>query len=177
MVILGLGVLVLLVTAMFSGGDGRVALGRNDPRRRVVESLTAMEFPSQLTNARPLCTGQGIDVLECFSTNSGEFMSTFTLGRAKVNPHLCDVEMSRDTVEGRTVIFLRLVEEKGMWKFQDSYLVQANGRPIKLWMSMVMAHPFISFAYVYSDEIVKAAKATGSVIKFAADVAAPWKVR
>lgn len=169
-----LGLVALLAMALPPSKDHAVRLGRNDPRLLTLQTLTSLDYPSQLADAQPLCTDQGFATLQCMATNTGEFLSTFTVRRAKCNPRMCDIQLSRDTAEGETVVSVRLVNIKG-WKFQDMYLEKANGRTANLWTSQIIEHPVIAMAIIHKEEITKGVETAGSVLKYFVDLVKPFK--
>jgi hypothetical protein len=162
------GVFIVLAASLLVGTATHGGLGRRDPRRVTLQALTKFKFPSQLSQAEPLCTAEGFITLQGMATG-GNFLKTFTMGQIKSNPGLCDIQLVRDTVEGRTIIWVRMVDDNG-WKFQDIYLEQTNGRPIKYWASYALQNPFTTFMGINSGEIADGLHNTAERIKEFVDV-------
>jgi hypothetical protein len=71
----------------------------------------------------------------------GKFpLATFRIAAAKENPNLTDIQMVRETADGTTIVYARMVDDNG-WKFDDIYIAQAKGQPIKIWLSEAVENP------------------------------------
>lgn len=51
--------------------------------------------------------------------------------------------MVRDTADGTTVVFARMVDQNG-WKFDDLYIKESNGQALNLWASAANEHPILT---------------------------------
>lgn len=128
---------------------------------RTVEQLSSLDLtdPNQLAQAKGLCTKKGDALLDGMLKDNGAFMPAAygTVG-IKSNPHLVDVEMVSDQAEGKSRIFVRLIDQGG-WKFDDIYVAERNGRSINMQLSKIQQCPWFYQAKYYLPEIKQSARA------------------
>lgn len=122
------------------------------PGVRRLHELQLLNLPGQLPQARSLCTDHGFAILSGFSANGIDLLGSFQIVSRISNPDFTDVEMVRNSAEGKAVIWARMVNQGG-WKLDDIYFKQAKERQIHLWASEAMSHPVRAWAVVHADEI------------------------
>ena len=71
----------------------------------------------------------------------------------KTNAQFCDIEMTRDSAEGKDRIHVRLVYDKS-WKFENVFFNERQGKPCNLWASTMRDHPLATFAHLHGEEIL-----------------------
>jgi hypothetical protein len=142
-------VLALLIVAARPQAFG---IHRGDRGVRQLRELRSLKFPAQLPQARNLCTEQGFTILNSLSAGGFDSLGTFQIARIEPNADFADIQMVRDTAEGRAVVWARMVDRNG-WKLDDIYFARANDRPIKIWASWAMTHQVAALAIIHSDEI------------------------
>ncbi len=106
-----------------------------------VKQLQELRYPKQVADAQRLCTEAGWPMLVRMTSESHEFLRTFSIGEIKANPHLTDVQLVRDTVEGKSIIWVRLIENDGVWQLHNVRIVKFNGVEVDLWVRYIYRHP------------------------------------
>jgi len=127
---------------------------------RTVDTLSSLDLsdPSQLAQAKSLCTKQGNSVLQGMLGDNGTFMpAAYGFIGLKENPHLIDIEMLSDQAEGKSRIFVRLVDQGG-WKFDDVYVAERNGRSINMLLSNIQQYPWLYQAKYHLPEVKQSAR-------------------
>lgn len=109
--------------------------------RETVQQLQNLRYPKQIAEAQPLCTDPGWSMLTRMTANSHDFLRTFSIGEIKANPHLTDVQLVRDTVEGKSVMWVRLVEKDGVWQLNNMFVRKFNGVEVNLWVRYIYRNP------------------------------------
>jgi hypothetical protein len=146
-----------VVLFLFGGAFG----GSRFARRKEVTALNALcslNLPEQLSQAQKLCTTQGFAIARELIVKDGYFVpASFKVTGIKTNPRFCDLEMVRESAEGKSRIAVRLLDQSG-WKFHDVFIYQANGKPINLWCSYAIENPTLSALEVNWDDIKRTAK-------------------
>ena len=144
---------------------GNSSFAHQKQQLAALDALCSLEYPAQTSNAQALCTTQGFTIFQSLVSESGLFApSTFKVIGAKANPKLTDIEMVRDTAEGRSRIFVRMVD-RGGWKFHDVYIAEHNGKKVNHFVSYMKEHPLLTFWESNGDDILKTTEQTIDVIQ------------
>ena len=132
-----------------------------------LRALASLRFPADLQQARALCTDNGYSIVASCVTNAnlGDFLGTYKITGMKYNPNLTDVRMVRDTADGKTIVWARMVNRDG-WKFEDLYVERVNGKEWRWWMSKAIEHPVPAVLDYYSDDIGKGLDTATRVLEF-----------
>lgn len=109
--------------------------------REIVKRLQSLDYPKQIAQAQSLCTGPGWSILVRLTADSRGFFHNFNLRQVKSNPDLMDVQLVRDTADGRSVIWVRLLDVNGVWKLNNVKFEKLNGFKINLWAQYIYRHP------------------------------------
>ena len=132
----------LLIGILFLRGIGTAVKLNGNPEVQALRSLCALNLSSQVLQAQDLCTARGLGIARQFADSQGKFgLATFRIISLKANPSLTDIQMTRDTADGKTILYARMVDQNG-WKFDDIYIVEAKGQALNVWVSDVIDHPF-----------------------------------
>lgn len=136
---------ILLVGILMSAAGGKGVAGsinlNGKPEVQALNSLCSLNLSSQASRAQALCTARGLVMATNLADEQGKFpLATFRITSAKENPNLTDIQMVRETADGTTIIFARMVDDHG-WKFDDIYIAQAKGKPVKIWLSKAVEDP------------------------------------
>jgi hypothetical protein len=162
--LIALGSIVIVVALLLTLVTTGVKKKQNKAVLAPVETLFALKYPQQLSQAQPVCTEQGFKLLPHFVGDSGKLsLSACRIEAIKSNPGLCDVELRLDTAQGESQFYIRLKNESG-WKFHDVYIAKSNGKEVNLLASYIVEHPILSYAEVNSDKIVKGVKDTADFL-------------
>ena len=131
----------LLIGILFLRGFGTAVKLNRNPEVQALKGLCSLNISSQVVQAQDLCTARGLGIARQFADNQGKFgLATFRITALKENPNLTDIQMVRDTADGKTIIYARMVDQNG-WKFDDIYIVEAKGQSLNVWVSDVNEHP------------------------------------
>lgn len=144
-ILTGILFLGILMSVARHGGLGATINLNGKPEVKALRNLCAVNLSSQPSQAQALCTPRGLALAQQLSEGGKFRLATFSITSLKANPSLTDVQMVRDTADGKTVVFARMVDQSG-WKFDDVYMVEAKGQPLNFWMSDANEHPFITAA-------------------------------
>jgi len=147
------------------------SLAGHEDELKAIEGLAAFRYPEQSDKAKPGCTDKGYKLVE---TLEGFLPASFNPVSVKTNPQFCEVEMARDSAEGKSRIHVRLVKDNG-WKFDDVYLNEINGKPCNQWASYACEHPLASFLQFHSGEILEFCKAACTLADDVLDVVQKFK--
>lgn len=141
-----MGILFLGIVISVAGhrGLGSAINLSGKPEVQALEKLCALNLSSQASQAQALCTARGLVMAQNLVDQQGKFpLATFRITSAKENPNLTDIQMVRETADGTTVVFARMLYENG-WKFDDIYIQQANDQVKKIWLSDAIEHPILT---------------------------------
>ena len=144
------GIFVALWVCVFKSSP----LSGHQEELRAIEALSALRYPEQNAKARPACTDKGYKVVEFFG---GFPPASFNAVSVKANPKFSDVEMVRESAEGKARIHVRLVRDNG-WKFDDVYLNQIKGKECNQWASYICEHPIAFTLQFHADDVATFSK-------------------
>jgi hypothetical protein len=158
----------ITATALILGVTVLAAIFLNHGQEtKVVRALCSLKYPDQISQAKQFCTPKGFDIMQAIVAEDGSFgLSTYRFSGVKSNPGLVDVEMNRNTAEGNSRIFVRLINSDG-WKVDDFYVAERNDKKVNLWFSYIEDHPIASFLEVNADDICKT---TEDILKFCKEI-------
>lgn len=142
----------------------------HEDKLRTIEALSALRYPEQAVQAKPLCTEKGFALIQAFEGFPGGYNAV----SFKTNPKFCDVEMFRDSAEGKSRIHIRLARDNGR-KFEDVYFNEVNGKKCGQWASYIRDHPIASTLQYYADDFGEATKTTLDVSKSFLEVVNEFK--
>ena len=112
--------------------------------RAIVSRKFGDGMTSELRHIEPILPRDNFPRLvmaQSLADQHGKFpLATFRIAAAKENPNLTDIQMVRETADGTTIVYARMVDDNG-WKFDDIYIAQAKGQPIKIWLSEAVENP------------------------------------
>lgn len=136
------GIIVCLMLASISGfAQGTARPDAQEIARETVKHLQDLRYPKQIAEAQPLCTGPGWSVLVHMTADKHEFFRNFKIGQVKPNPHLIDVQLVRDTADGKSIFWVRLLDVDGVWKLNNVKIEKFNGFDVNLWAQYIYRHP------------------------------------
>jgi len=129
-----------------------------------LSALSSFKYPSQLEQARALCTQGGAALLPHLTSDSGFAFSTFKVAGCKMNVGECEVQMVKEGANGIDSVSVRLVDQGG-WKFDDVKFVTIGGQSVNLWASHILDHPFASSVKLGTDQLAEGWKNVVSLFR------------
>ena len=164
-----LAVLGLLGPRVAAGLAHKAHFAANKEKADVVNRMQSLEFPRDTALFQSLSTAKGSKL---WTDTQGFFPGArigFELVGFQNSGDLCDVRMTRTTVDGAVLLHVRLVRAGQQWEFDDFFLNKVDGREVNLWASFIQEHPVLASAKVYQPELKAAYGEAKAAFKGAAD--------
>jgi len=109
--------------------------------REIVKHLQDLRYPKEIAAAQPLCTGPGWYILVRMTADKHDFFRNFKIGQVKANKDLVDIQLVRDTADGKSVFWVRLLDVDGVWKLNNVKVEKFNDYNVNLWVQYIYRHP------------------------------------
>lgn len=139
------GVIVCLMlasaTAFAQDTDVSAQPDGKEIARETVKHLQDLRYPKQIADVQSLCTDKGWSMLVRMTADKHEFFRNFKIGEVKTNPDLIDVQLVRDTADGKSIFWVRLLDVDGVWKLNNVKVERFNGYNVNLWAQYIYRHP------------------------------------
>lgn len=162
-------VLGLLGPTVAPGLAHKAHMAANRDRAEMVNRMQSLEFPRDSALFQSLSTAKGCKL---WTDTQGFFPGArtgFDIVGFQNSGDLCDVRMTRTTVDGAVLLHVRLVRAGQQWQFDDFFLSKVDGREVNLWGSFIQEHPILASAKVFKPELQAAYGEAKAAFKGAAD--------